>query len=82
MPATEQIRREVIGIVAEIAEVTPGEVAEDASLEALGIDSLGGLRLVAAVEKRWNVVIDESEIAGIRTMQDVFALVRRHAPEA
>jgi acyl carrier protein len=82
MPATEEIRREVIGIVAGIAEVEPDEVSDDASLEQLGIDSLGGLRLVAAVEKRFCVVIDESEIAGIRTMQDVFALVRRHTAEA
>ena len=81
MSATEEIQREVIAIVADIAEVDPAEVSSDASLEDLGIDSLGGLRLVAAVEKRWRVVIDESEIAGIRTMQDVFALVRRHAPE-
>jgi acyl carrier protein len=77
-----KLHREVIEIVAEIAEVDASAVAPDAKLEDLGLDSLDGLRIVAAVEKRYRIVIDEAEIARIRTMTDIFALVTRHAPEA
>jgi len=77
----DQLTRDVIAIVAGIAEVEPHEVAPDATLEELGIDSLDGLRIVAAVEKRYGIVVEEAEISRIRTMPDVLALVRRYAPE-
>ena len=76
-----EYRREVTEIVAEIAEKPAGEIAEDAELEDLGIDSLDGLRIVAAVEKRYGIVIEETEIPKIRTMTDIFRLIEKHAPE-
>ena len=78
MVVDEKVRQEIIEIVADIAELEVEEVAADASLEDLGVDSLGGLRIVAAVEKRYGVVIDETEITKIRTMPDIFALVVKH----
>ena len=75
-----ELTRDVVRLVAEVAELDPGEVSLEASFEELGIDSLDGLRIVAAVEKKYGVVIDEAEINRIRTMQDVLALARRHAP--
>lgn len=77
---TERLRAEVIAIVADVAELAVEEVRPDATLRELGIDSLGGLRIVADVEKRYRIVIPESEIGKIRTMQDIFALVDTHAP--
>jgi len=82
MSSEEVLKRDVTAIVAEVAEVEPESVAPDAKLEDLGIDSLDGLRIVAAVEKRFGVVIDETEIAKIRTMPDIFDLVRRYGTEA
>ena len=81
MALPDRLKAEVTAIVAEVAEVEPHEVAADARLEDLGIDSLGGLRIVAQVEKKYRIVIPEGEIGKIRTMEDVFALVDRHAPE-
>ncbi len=81
MSDREKVRKEVIAIVAELAELEPSEVAEDASLEELGIDSLNGLRLVAEVEKRYNINIPDEAIGKIRTIQEVFALVDAHEPE-
>lgn len=77
---TEKIRSEVIAIVAEVAELPVGEVGAGATLRELGIDSLGGLRIVADVERRYKIVIPETEIGKIRTMQDIFALVEKHSP--
>ena len=81
MSREEKLTREVIEIVAEIAEIDAGEIATDASLEQLELDSLDGLRIVAAVEKKYGIVIDEAEIAKIRTMLDIIGLVRRYAPD-
>jgi len=81
MSDREKVRKEVIAIVAELAELEPSEVAEDATLEELGIDSLNGLRLVAEVEKRYNINIPDEAIGKIRTIQEVFALVDAHEPE-
>ena len=82
MSLNDRFRDEVIEIVADIAELEPHEVTAEAKLEDLGIDSLGGLRIVAAVEKKYKIVIEESQISKIRTMPDIFDLVERHAPEA
>jgi len=81
MTSDEKLRREVTEIVAEIAEKSPDEVSADARLADLGIDSLDGLRIVAAVEQKYRIVIEEAEIAGIRTMQEIFGLVRKHSAE-
>jgi acyl carrier protein len=75
--SSERVKREVMEMGAEIAEVTPEEVTDDASFESLGIDSLGGLRLVAEVERKYGIVIEESEITKIRSMADVLAMIDR-----
>ena len=72
---------EVVSIVAGIAEVAVEQVSPEARLQDLGLDSLDGLRIVAAVEKRYGIVIDEAEIGKIRTMPDIIRLVQRYAPE-
>ena len=81
MQDREKTIREVIEIVAEIADLPVEEVGPDATLEELGIDSLNGLRIVAAVEKRFGVNIPDEEIGKIRTMPQIFALVDTHPPE-
>jgi acyl carrier protein len=81
MSHREKVRKEVIEIVADIAELSPEEISSDASLEDLGIDSLNGLRLVAEVEKRYDINIPDDAIGKIRTIPEIFALVDAHEPE-
>ncbi len=81
MSSRTRLQHEVTEIVAEIAEVSPDEISAEARLEDLGIDSLDGLRIVAAVEQKYGIVIDEIEIARIGTMPDIFRLVEKHAQE-
>ena len=78
---TDKIRDEVTAIVAEVAELTAEEISPDSTLRELGIDSLGGLRIVADVERRYGIVIPEAEIGKIRSMPDIMALVERHTPQ-
>jgi acyl carrier protein len=65
----------MIEIVAKVADVPVDQVSPDAMLADLDIDSLRGLRIVAAVEKRWGIVVGEDAIGRIRSMKDIFALV-------
>jgi len=75
VPTRDEIRRELLQIVADVAELPVDRVSEDAKFADLDIDSLRGLRIVAEVEKRYRVVISESEIGRIRSMADIFALM-------
>ena len=77
----EKLKQEITEIVAEIAEVDAHEIPADAELDKLGIDSLDGLRIIADVEKKYGIVINEDEMTTIRTLPDIFALVRRYASE-
>jgi len=71
----DDVRTQIMRIVADVADVPVDEVKADAMLADLDIDSLRGLRIVAAVEKRWGIVVNEDAIGRIRSMRDIFALV-------
>ena len=81
MATYEKLKQEITELVAEIAEVEIHEIPADAELEKLGIDSLDRLRFIADVEKKYGIVINEEEIDSIRTLPDIFALVRRYVGE-
>ncbi len=75
MTPRDETRARLMELVAEVADVPVDQVSPDALLADLDIDSLRGLRIVAAVEKRWGIVISEDAIGRIRSMGDIFALV-------
>lgn len=75
MTSRDDIRQQIMTIVADIADVPVDKVTPDSLLADLDVDSLRGLRIVAAVEKRWGVVVNEDTIGRIRSMGDIFALV-------
>ena len=75
MTRRDETRAQLMEIVAEVADVPVEKVTPDALLADLDIDSLRGLRIVAAVEKRWGIVVNEEAIGRIRSMGDIFALV-------
>ncbi len=80
MDRHDDIRQLVLEIVADVAEVPADTISPDAMLADLDIDSLRALRIVAAVERRWSIVIGEEEIGTIRSMRDILNLVERKSP--
>jgi acyl carrier protein len=80
VPDRERTRREVIEMIADIADLPVDHVPEDATLESLDIDSLNGLRIVAEMEKRYGINIPEETIGKIRSIPDILALVDAHIP--
>ena len=61
----------------KLEEVTPEDIADDGQLfgDGLGLDSIDALELVVALEKRYGVVIPDSEV-GERVFRSVNTLAR------
>lgn len=51
------IKDRVIAIIAEQAVLDPSDVTEDATLESLGIDSLGLVESIFAIEEAFDVTV-------------------------
>ena len=65
-------------LVGEVTKRDAASLAEDANLlEALTLDSLESLRVLAHVEKRFGVRFDDGEIHAIRTLRDLARAVER-----
>ena len=68
-------------IRALVAEVTRQDTTmlgrDDDLVEALGVDSLQGLQILARVEKHFDVRLPDDELIGLRTVGRIAALVER-----
>ncbi len=53
----ETIRDKVIAIIAEQAVLDPAEVSENATLDDLGIDSLGVVESIFAIEEAFDIQV-------------------------
>lgn len=53
----DSVRDEVLRILAEQAVLEPGDVRMDSSLEDLGIDSMGLVEAIFAIEERFDIQI-------------------------
>jgi len=66
---TDSVRDTVVGIIAQQAVLEPAEVEMTASLEDLGIDSLGLVEAIFAIEEAFDISVpfnanDPAETAG------------------
>ena len=80
---TQTIRDKVIEIIAEQAVLEPGQVSTDATLEELGIDSLGLVEAIFAIEEAFDISVpynannpEENEI-DISSVAAIVAAVER-----
>jgi acyl carrier protein len=54
---SEEVREKVVAILAEQAVLEPADVKMDASLQDLGIDSLGLVETVFAIEENFDIQV-------------------------
>jgi len=54
---TDDVARKIIAIIAEQAMLEPHEVTLDASPEQLGVDSLGLVEIVFAIEEAFDISV-------------------------
>lgn len=64
-------------MASEVAEKDFSHVTEDAAIADLGIDSLGMLELVAAMERELGVSVPDEQLVGIQTVRQLLELVER-----
>ncbi|AQW51063.1 acyl carrier protein [Streptomyces violaceusniger] len=77
MTAIVEERRETIKeIVTDILEIDPDEVTETSLFkEEHDADSLRAIEILAALEKTFNIVIEQSELSRMVNLQGVYEVV-------
>jgi len=69
-------RENIKKLIAEIARMDADNIGESDSIrDDLGIDSLMAVEMLAAIEKRLGVVIDEAKAFDVVTAKDLIDLV-------
>jgi acyl carrier protein len=81
MNETELTRklREVVGRASR-SEVTDISLEEDL-VAVLGLDSLAGLRVLAAVEKHFEVRFPDDRLTEFRTLSQIYEVIRNQRKE-
>jgi acyl carrier protein len=69
------LREELRALIAEIAE--KDEIPDDVAFKDLGIDSMMGVEIVAAIERKWQVKISDDELLQITTLESSMKLVEK-----
>jgi len=84
---TDDVARKIIAIIAEQAMLEPHEVARDASPADLGLDSLGLVEIVFAIEEAFNISVPfnanepSASDFDISSVDKIIAAVRRQIAE-
>ena len=79
----DQIRAEVKKLIADITEREPEEVSDRAMFaEELGIDSLTGMEVMLAIDKKFKTDLPEEEFAKVKNVDDIVEMVQRFLPKS
>jgi acyl carrier protein len=73
------LKEQLRALVAEIAE--KDEVPDGASFKDLGIDSMMGVEIVAAIERQYQIKVHDDELAGFKDLDTAYELVVRKLEE-
>jgi acyl carrier protein len=73
--SNENLKEELRTLVAEIAE--KDEIPDGATFKDLGIDSMMGVEIVAAVERRYQIKIGDDELAEFKDLEGAYMLVTK-----
>ena len=75
MSKPNTMKEELRALIAEIAE--KDEIPDDVSFKDLGIDSMMGVEIVAAIERKYQVKIEDAELALVTTLNASMDLVQK-----
>jgi acyl carrier protein len=73
------LKEELRSLIAEIAEVDA--IPDDTHFKDLGIDSMMGVEIVAAIERQYKVKFADSELAEVSTLNKSYQLVLGKLPQ-
>jgi acyl carrier protein len=77
--STATLKEELRALVAEIAEIDT--VPDEASFKDLGIDSMMGVEIVAAIERQYKVKFADDELQKFSTLASSYAAVEEKLRE-
>jgi acyl carrier protein len=73
----KSIKEEVKQLVSKIIEMPEEKLLEDAKfIEDLGVDSMRAIEIVAAIEKKYRIIIPEEEVPKVRSLKDIYNLLK------
>jgi acyl carrier protein len=73
------LKEELRSLIAEIAEIDT--IPDDALFKDLGIDSMMGVEIVAAIERQYKVKFADAELSEVTTLNRSLALVLAKLPQ-
>ncbi len=77
---TTQLAQDITAIVAEVAEIDEKQLWDNRDkhfMDELEIDSMLGLEIVASIEKKYRIEIEEEELLDITSLNATIELVQR-----
>jgi acyl carrier protein len=74
-----QLKEELRALISEIAEVNT--IPDDADFNHLGIDSMMGVEIVAAIERRYHIKVPNEELLGVSSLNKSYEMVLSKLPE-
>ncbi|MFI5781313.1 acyl carrier protein [Nocardia sp. NPDC051570] len=76
------IRDDIADFLLAHYEIDLGEVPPDATMEDIGLDSLGVLSIADLIETKYGISLDDERIASVRTFSDLIGLIRIKVSES
>ncbi len=73
MAAMHTLKEELRALISEISEVE--EISDTVPFKELGIDSMMGVEIVAAIERRYKIKIEDRELEKVSTLDSSVRLV-------
>jgi acyl carrier protein len=71
--SNDTLKEQLRSLVAEIAE--KDEIPDGASFKDLGIDSMMGVEIVAAIERQYQIKVADGELADFKDLAGAYAIV-------
>lgn len=72
------MKKELIELLAEVAELDEEEISEEVSLEELGIDSLMFIDFCVRVEKKWKIKLDPNKLVEIDKVKNLISFIEEN----
>jgi len=72
---SDKLKGELRALIAEIAEKE--EIPDDVHFKDLGIDSMMGVEIVAAIERQYKIKFADAELGEVTTLTKSYDLVKR-----
>lgn len=74
--ATEEITASVVEIVADVLGADPADLRPGTDLRTVeGADSIKVLRIIARIEQRYDIELDDEDVFGVSTVEQVASVV-------